>query len=78
MLTAIGPERSGAIGVLAIDGMDMAKLGSWLMSRHRIVTTPMVTDEFEGIRITPSVYTAPHEVDLFADRVIRAMRDGVA
>jgi len=78
MLTAIGPERSGAIGVLAIDGMDMGKLGGWLMSRHRIVTTPMVTDEFAGIRITPSIYTAPHEVDLFADRVIRAMREGIA
>lgn len=78
MLTPIGPDRSGAIGVLAIDGMDMAKLGGWLMARHRIVTTPMVTDELAGIRITPSIYTAPDEVDLFADRVIRAMREGIA
>ena len=78
MITEIGPTKSGAIGVLAIDGMDMGKLGGWLLDRHHIVTTPMVTDEFQGIRITPNVYTTLDEVDLFADRVSRAIRGGMA
>jgi hypothetical protein len=38
----------------------------------------MVTDEFQGIRITPNVYTTLDEVDLFADRVGRAIRNGLA
>ncbi len=42
------------------------------------MTTPMVTDEFKGMRITPNVYTTVDEVDLFADRVIKAMKNGVA
>ena len=78
MITQIGPNESGAIGVLAIDGMDMGKLGAWLLDKHHIVTTPMVTDEFQGIRITPSIYTTVEEVDLFADRVTRAIRNGMA
>jgi len=78
MITKIGPTESGAIGVLAIDGMDMGKLGAWLLDKHHIVTTPMVTDEFQGIRITPSIYTTLDEVDLFADRVSRAIRTGMA
>ncbi len=78
MITEIGPEKSGAIGVVAIDGMDLGKLGGWLLSQHRIVTTPMVTDEFKGMRITPNVYTTVDEVDLFADRVAQAIRTGVA
>ncbi|HEX2778734.1 MAG TPA: aminotransferase class V-fold PLP-dependent enzyme [Gemmatimonadaceae bacterium] len=77
MITRIGPGESGAIGVLAIDGMDMGKLGAWLLDKHRIVTTPMVTDEFNGLRITPNVYTTPAEVDLFADRVTKAIRGGM-
>ncbi len=77
MITKIGPTESGAIGVLAIDGMDMGKLGSWLLANHHIVTTPMVTDEFHGIRITPSIYTTVDEVDLFADRVSRGIRQGL-
>jgi selenocysteine lyase/cysteine desulfurase len=78
MITEIGPTKSGAIGVYGIDGMDMGKLGGWLLSKHNIVTTPMVSDEFSGMRITPNVYTTVDEVDLFADRVIRAMRTGIA
>ena len=78
MITKIGPKESGAIGVLAIDGMDMGKLGGWLLDKHHIVTTPMVTDEFQGIRITPSIYTTLEEVDLFADRVSRAIKHGLA
>ncbi|MDQ2664751.1 MAG: aminotransferase class V-fold PLP-dependent enzyme [Gemmatimonadota bacterium] len=78
MITEIGATKSGAIGVVAIDGMDLGKLGGWLLSQHRIVTTPMVTDEFHGIRITPSIYTTVDEVDLFADRVIKAIRQGLA
>ena len=78
MLTPMGPGRSGAIGVLAIEGMDMAKLGEWLLGQHRIVTTPLVSEEFKGIRITPNVYTTLDEVDLFADRVSRAITKGLA
>jgi isopenicillin-N epimerase len=78
MITPIGPKASGAIGVFGIDGMDMGKLGGWLLSKHNIVTTPLVNDEFQGIRITPNVYTTVDEIDLFADRVISAIRTGTA
>ena len=78
MITAIGPKTNGAIGVFGIDGMDMGKLGEWLLSKHNIVTTPLINDEFQGIRITPNVYTTIDEVDLFADRVISAIRTGIA
>ena len=78
MFTEIGPTKSGAIGVYGIDGMDMGKLGGWLLSKHNIVTTPMVNDEFSGMRVTPNVYTTVDEVDLFADRVLSAMKRGMA
>ncbi len=78
MITDIGPNKSGAIGVFGVDGMDMGKLGGWLSTEHKIVTTPMVTDEFKGMRITPNIYTTLDEVDLFADRVIKAIKTGVA
>lgn len=78
MITPIGPNASGAIGVFNVEGMDMAKLGGWLNSKHNIITTPMVNDEFLGMRITPNVYTTVDEVDLFADRVLQAIRNGFA
>jgi selenocysteine lyase/cysteine desulfurase len=53
MITPIGPTASGAIGVFGIDGMDMGALGGWLLSKHNIVTTPMVNDEFKGCASHP-------------------------
>src|SRR3954469_20780226 len=78
MITPIGPNASGAIGVFNVEGLDMGKLGGWLLSKHNIVTTPMDNDEFQGMRITPNVYTTVDEIDLFADRVIAAIRSGIA
>jgi len=69
---------SGAIGVFNVEGLDMGKLGGWLLSKHNIVTTPMDNDEFKGMRITPNVYTTVDEIDLFADQVIAAIRKGIA
>jgi len=78
MITPIGPDASGAIGVVHIDGMDHAKLGGWLMAQHRIVTTPMVNAEFTGVRVSPSVYTTVDEIDRFAETMEQAIRSGIA
>ena len=56
----------------------MTKLNSWLWDKHRIVNTLIVHPEFSGLRITPNVYTTPDEIDLFADKVLEAIRKGVA
>ena len=77
MITPIGPQKSGAIGVVAIDGMDFGKLGGWLAARHHIVTTPMVQPEFSGLRVTPNVYTTLDEIDYFADRMVEAVTKGI-
>jgi isopenicillin-N epimerase len=78
MLAPIGPEAGGAIGTVAVEGLDMAKVGTWLLDKHRIVTTPIVNDEFNGLRVTPNVYTSLDEIDTFGDRMVEAIRKGVA
>ena len=49
-----------------------------LFNTHKIFVTPIVHDEFKGIRVTPSVYTLPDEVDLFAALMIKAQQKGIA
>ena len=78
MLTPIGPKESGAIGVVAVDGLDVAKLHPWLWTRHRIVATPLVHAEFQGLRVTPNVFTTLDEVDTFGDAMLQAIRRGIA
>jgi len=52
--------------------------GSWLLSRHRIVTTPIAHKEYSGIRITPNVYTTLDEIDTFADKILIAINRGIS
>jgi len=78
MLTPIGPNESGAIAVITFDGLEIAKLQPWLYSKHRIVSTPLVHAEFQGLRVTPNVYTTLDEVDRFAEVVISALQKGIA
>jgi isopenicillin-N epimerase len=78
LLTPLDSPYSGAIALFSVAGMDMPKLGGWLLENYRIVNTPITHPEFSGIRITPNVYTTPDEVDLFAEKVLEAIRKGVA
>ena len=77
MLTPIGPGESGAIGVIAIDGMKIDELRGWLMNKHKIVTVALLGDEFNGLRVTPNVYTTLDEVDRFAEVMISAIKTGL-
>jgi selenocysteine lyase/cysteine desulfurase len=72
MLTPDGDEMSCAIGTMRIDGIGAQALTDHLMAKHRIHVRPrFVPEEWEGIRVTPNVYTTLEEVDTFA----RAIRD---
>jgi isopenicillin-N epimerase len=78
MLTPIGPNESGAIAVVAFDGLEIGALHGWLRNKHRIVTTPLIHEEFSGLRVTPNVYTTLDEVDRFAEMVLSALKTGIA
>ncbi len=78
VLTELGPDKAGAICMFGVDGLDPVKLGSWMLANHRIVNTPIVHPEFNGIRITPSIYTSLDEIDTFVDTVKVAIRKGIA
>ena len=77
ILTPLDSKYSGALGLVSIDGLDFSKLGVWLMAKHRIVNTPILHDEFTGLRITPNVYTTVDEIDVFADKMTEAIRKGI-
>jgi len=78
VLTHLDDTNSGAIGLFHVDGIESGALGAWLMSQHRIVTTPIAHKEYSGLRITPNVYTTLDEVDTFADKVLLAINRGIS
>jgi isopenicillin-N epimerase len=78
ILTPLDSPHAAGIGLVHVEGMDPDKLSGWFMSRHRIVVTPIGHPEFDGLRVTPNVYTTLEEVDLFADKLLEAARKGIS
>ncbi|HQR44951.1 MAG TPA: aminotransferase class V-fold PLP-dependent enzyme [Thermoanaerobaculia bacterium] len=75
--TPLDDTGSCGIGLLHVDGVDTPKLQGWLWEKHRILTTPIVHPEFDGLRVTPNVYTTLDEVDLFSDRIELVLKKGL-
>ena len=78
LLTPLDSPHTAGIGLVEVAGMDPNQLVSWMMAKHRIVVTPIAHAEFSGIRVTPNVYTTVREVDLFAEKLLQAAREGIS
>jgi selenocysteine lyase/cysteine desulfurase len=65
--TSFDPNQSCAIANVKVEGIEPTAIGSYLFNKHHIFTTPIVHEEFKGIRITPNVYTTLSELDRFCE-----------
>jgi isopenicillin-N epimerase len=75
--TSFEPAQMCAIANVEIEGVDPVKIGSYLFDKHRIFTTPIVHEEFKGIRITPNVYTTLPELNRFCEVMATIARKGL-
>jgi isopenicillin-N epimerase len=69
--TNLAPEHSCAIGTVQTIGVPTTKVTSELWDKWRIIATPIVHPEYEGVRVTPNVYTTLDEVDTFTDAMLK-------
>ena len=72
--TSFDPEQFCAIGNFSIEGGDVSKITKYLMARHKIIATPIVHDEFSGIRVTPNIFTTIRELDRFCKVIEKMMQ----
>lgn len=77
MNTSLKPQFSCGIGNVRIEGLDTAKLQAWLWDKKHILTVAILHEEFNGLRVTPSVYTTLEELDRFGDAIEYAIKNGL-
>lgn len=79
ILNSEDPEQSCGIGFISIDGVEPGKLVNHLWSKYRIWTTSFTSPgEYQGLRITPNVYTTLEEIDTFAEAIEDVVKHGIA
>ena len=65
LLTSRDPRQSGGLAMLSVEGKPARLLADQLWEKHRIMTTPIEHKDFQGLRITPNIYTTLDEIDTF-------------
>src|SRR5499427_2436435 len=75
--TSFDPNQSCAIGNVQIEGTDTKAVTKYLFDKQKIFTVPIVHDEFQGIRVTPNLYTTLSELDRFCERMDEIARKGL-
>jgi len=75
--TSLDPRFSCGIATVQIEGLDSGALNGWLWRRHRILVTSIKHADFEGIRVSPNVYTTLEELGRFVDAMQHAHDHGI-
>ncbi|MEJ2539573.1 MAG: aminotransferase class V-fold PLP-dependent enzyme [Gemmatimonadota bacterium] len=72
--TSLEPGFACGIANVEVDGIPSGNLRNHLWEEHRIFTVAIRHPEFQGIRVSPSVYTTKEELDRFVDAMRSVLR----
>jgi selenocysteine lyase/cysteine desulfurase len=74
LLTGLASSDSCALGSVKVEGLSAGEVTARLWATRRILTAAIVHPEFEGVRVSPNVYTTLDEIDRFSDEMERLAR----
>jgi len=69
------PAQSCGIGFLAFNGVNAEKMAETLWSKYNIITVRVGHEEYDGLRITPHIYSTVADVDYFAESVEKELKN---
>lgn len=81
--TSLKPGFATGVATVQIEGIDTPKLADHLWEKDKIFTVGIVfknpagVEEFQGLRISPAVYTTLEEIDRFSAAMERIAKNGL-
>src|SRR6187401_2877503 len=75
--TSFDANQSCAIANVHIEATNPKALAKYLFDKHHIFAVPIMHQEFQGIRITPNLYTTLGELDRFCEQMELIARKGL-
>jgi isopenicillin-N epimerase len=68
--------QAWGLGNVSLQGTDVSKNYEFLWSKYRIITAAIKRQDYQGLRITPNVYTTLDEIDTFSGAVEDLLKSG--
>ena len=75
--SSLEPGQTWGLALVGIEGVEAAKINAFLWDKYRIVATAITRDDYQGIRVTPNVYTPLEEVDTFVTAMEDILKNGI-
>jgi selenocysteine lyase/cysteine desulfurase len=72
--TSRDPQMSCGLALVQVKDKPAAKLAERLWEERRILTTAITRQDYDGLRITPNVYTTLGEIDFFCEAMEKLIR----
>ena len=66
ILSSRDPNQAWGLANVSLEGVDVSKAYDFLWAKYRIITAAIKHAEYQGLRVTPNVYTTLEELDTFA------------
>ncbi len=84
LLSSLDPGQTWGLAMVSVDGLDARALSQFMFDKYRIVINavtggqpPSQVFDFQGLRVTPNVYTTLEEIDTFVMAMEDALKNGV-
>ena len=77
MHSSLEPGQVWGVACVGVRDLETQKLSQFLWDKYRIVTASIIRDDYQGLRITPNVYTTLEEIDTFATAMEDAVKNGM-
>ncbi|HWQ55134.1 MAG TPA: aminotransferase class V-fold PLP-dependent enzyme [Bryobacteraceae bacterium] len=77
LLTSRDPAESCGLGTFSVEGINGGVLANRLWDKHRILVSSIAHGkQYEGVRVTPSIYSTVDEIDIFCGVMEKILREG--
>jgi selenocysteine lyase/cysteine desulfurase len=69
--SSLEPGQTHGLALVGVQGLKAAEVNRFLWNKYRIITATISRDDYDGVRVTPNIYTPLEEIDTF----VMAMED---
>jgi isopenicillin-N epimerase len=70
-------DHTYGLANMGIEGIKAADASKFLWDKYRIICNAIVREDYEGLRVTPNVYTTLEEIDTFVMAIEELLKNGV-
>jgi isopenicillin-N epimerase len=75
--TSLAPGQVYGVANVGVEGLTAPQIYQFLWDRYRIITAAIQREDYNGVRVTPNIYTPLEEIDTFVMAMDDLLQNGL-